>query len=50
LFGALAEAWEIVRRPINQQLIGTDYSKVMGADGVTAYDDLKKHFGEVQRS
>lgn len=46
LFGALAEAWETVKRPINQKLIGTDYIKVINVGGVTAYDDLKKHFGE----
>jgi len=46
LFGALAEAWEMVKRPINQKLIGTDYIKVMDADGIAAYDDLKQHFGE----
>jgi hypothetical protein len=46
LFGALAEAWEMIKRPINQRLIGADYIKKMEADGVGAYDDLKKHFGE----
>jgi CRISPR/Cas system-associated protein endoribonuclease Cas2 len=25
LFGALAEAWEMIKRPVNQKLIGTDY-------------------------
>ncbi len=46
LFGALAEAWEMVRRPINQKLIGKDYVGVIEADGVAAYDELKKHFGD----
>ena len=46
LFDALAEGWEMVKRPINQKLIGTDYIKVIDVGGVTAYDDLKKHFGE----
>jgi len=46
LFGALAEAWEMVKRPINQKLIGKDYADLIGADGNTAYDNLKKHFGE----
>jgi hypothetical protein len=46
LFGALAEAWEMAKRPINQRLIRTDYIKVIDAAGVTAYEDLKKHFGE----
>jgi hypothetical protein len=45
LFGALAEAWEMVRRPINQKLIGTDYIKVVGAEGEAAYTELNKHFG-----
>jgi hypothetical protein len=46
LFGALAEACDMVQRPINQKLIGTDYIKVIDVGGVTAYDNLKKHFGE----
>src|ERR1700689_2701194 len=46
LFGALAEAWEMVRRPINQKLIGKDYIGLIDADGVAAYEDLKAHFGE----
>jgi hypothetical protein len=46
LVGALAEAWEMVRRSENQKLIGTDYINIMDADGVARYDDLKKHFGE----
>jgi len=46
LFGALAEAWEMVRRPINQKLIGQDYISLIGADGIAAYDKLKTHFGE----
>jgi hypothetical protein len=46
LFGALAEAWEMVKRPVNQKLIGTDYIKNIEADGATAYDELKRHFGE----
>src|SRR5271169_6606310 len=40
LFGALAEAWEMIKRPVNQKLIGKDYIKVMDADGIAAYDDL----------
>jgi hypothetical protein len=46
LFGALAEAWEMVKRPINQKLIGKDYIGVIEPDGIAAYDELKKHFGE----
>ena len=46
LFGALAEAWEMVKRPINQKLIGKDYIGLIGTDGLAAYDELKKHFGE----
>jgi hypothetical protein len=46
LFGALAEAWEMIRRPVNQKLIGKDYIGLIEADGIAAYDELKKHFGE----
>ncbi|MGO4869209.1 MAG: hypothetical protein ACLPGW_01125 [Roseiarcus sp.] len=46
LFGALAEAWEMVKRPINQRLIGKDYAGAIGPEGVAAYGVLKKHFGE----
>jgi hypothetical protein len=46
LFGALAEAWEMVKRPVNQKLIGKDYIGVIEAEGVTAYNVLKQHFGE----
>jgi hypothetical protein len=46
LFGALAEAWEMVKRPTNQKLIGKDYVGLIEADGIAAYDELKRHFGE----
>lgn len=46
LFGALAEAWEMIKRPINQKLIGKDYVDLIEADGNIAYAKLKKHFGE----
>jgi hypothetical protein len=42
----LAEAWEMVKRPINQKLIGKDYIGLIGTDGVAVYDELKKHFGK----
>jgi hypothetical protein len=45
LFGALAEAWEMTKRPINQKLIGTDYINVIEKPGVEVYEALKKHFG-----
>jgi len=45
LFGALAEAWEMIKRPINQKIIGTDYIKTMEPEGVAVNDALKKHFG-----
>jgi len=45
LFGALAEAWEMVRRPINQKLIGKDYADEIEAEGLKAYEKLKTHFG-----
>ena len=46
LFGALAEAWELVKRPVNQKLIGKDYIDLIEAKGMAPYDELKKHFGE----
>lgn len=46
LFGILAESWEMVRRPVNQRVIGNDYIKVLGAPGVSAYEKLKLHFGK----
>lgn len=46
LFGALAEAWEMVKRPINQKLIGKDYFEDIDPAGQVAYANLKKHFGE----
>jgi len=45
LFGATAEAWEMVKRPAHQRLIGTDYIKTMPPDGVAAYESLNKLFG-----
>jgi len=46
LFGALAEAWEMAKRPINQKLIGRDYIGLIEVNGIAAYDKLKKHFGK----
>jgi hypothetical protein len=34
LFGALAEAWEMVKRPTNQKLIGKDYIDLIEVDGI----------------
>jgi hypothetical protein len=45
LFGALAEAWEMVRRPVHQKLIGKEYVSLIGSDGVAVYENLNKHFG-----
>ena len=45
LVGAMAEAWEMLKRPINQKLIGTDYYNDFGDDGKEVYDRIKKHFG-----
>jgi hypothetical protein len=36
----------MVKRPIHQKLIGRDYVGIIEADGIAAYDELKKHFGE----
>ena len=47
LFGALAEGWEMVKRPINQKLIGRDYVDIIEADGKAVYENRKKHFGEL---
>src|SRR5438132_67566 len=46
LFGALAEAWEMVKRPINQKLIGKEYFAEIDVEGRKIYEALKKHFGE----
>jgi hypothetical protein len=46
LFGSLAETWEMLKRPVNQRIIGKDYAGAIEADGVTVYANLKKHFGE----
>ena len=42
----MAEAWELVKRPVNQKLIGKDYIDLIEAEGRAAYGELKKHFGE----
>jgi hypothetical protein len=44
LFGALAEAWEMVKRPIVQKLIGRDYAQLIEPQGRAAYEELKRHF------
>lgn len=46
LFGALAEAWEMVKRPINQKIIGKDYAGAIPEAGQRAYAGLKDHFGK----
>jgi hypothetical protein len=46
LFGTLAEAWEFIRRPANQKLIGNDYIGSIDDEGQKLYSDLKKHFGK----
>jgi transcriptional regulator with XRE-family HTH domain len=45
LIGVLVEAWEFIRRPINQKIIG-DCLKKIDTDGRTSYDKLKKQFGK----
>jgi hypothetical protein len=45
LFGTLAESWEMLKRPINQKLIGVAYKDAIGAAGDAGHDRLKKHFG-----
>jgi hypothetical protein len=45
LFGAMAEAWEMVKRPIHRKLIGRDYLPHLDPGGVVAYEALTKHFG-----
>jgi hypothetical protein len=44
LIGVLVEAWEFIRKPTNQKIIGA-YLKDLGDDGRAEYDKLKKHFG-----
>lgn len=46
LFGTVSESWEMLRRPENQNLIGTDYIQLMPAAGVESYKKLKKLFGK----
>jgi hypothetical protein len=46
LFGSTAEAWEMLRRPGHQRIIGTDYIKVLPPAGVASYEELKGLFGE----
>jgi hypothetical protein len=45
LFGAMAEAWEMVKRPIHQKIIGRDYLPHLDPGGVVAYEALTNHFG-----
>ena len=45
LIGVIAEAWEFIRRPMNQKIIG-NYLKDVDDDGRTSYDKLKKQFGK----
>jgi hypothetical protein len=44
-FGALAETWEMIKRPIHQRLIGKDYANEIVSGGRDAYDALNNHFG-----
>jgi hypothetical protein len=46
LLGALAEAWQMILRPINQKIIGKDYINDIGPEGVASYAELKRHFGK----
>lgn len=41
----LVESWEMVKRPINQRVIGIGYIAAIDDKGVAAYKKLKKHFG-----
>jgi hypothetical protein len=45
LMGVLVEAWEFIRRPANQRIIG-NYLSGIDDDGRASYDKLKKHFGK----
>jgi hypothetical protein len=45
LIGVLVEAWQFVRRPTNQKIIG-NCMKSIGDDGRKSYDKLKKQFGQ----
>jgi transcriptional regulator with XRE-family HTH domain len=45
LMGVLVEAWEFIRRPVNQRIIG-NYLSGIDDDGRASYDKLKKHFGK----
>jgi hypothetical protein len=43
LIGVLVEAWEFIRRPVNQKIIGACLNDIGG--GRAEYDKLKRHFG-----
>lgn len=45
LIGVLVEAWEFIRRPLNQRLIG-NYFDGMDDEGKASYNKLKKQFGK----
>jgi hypothetical protein len=45
LIGVFVEAWEFIRRPVNQKIIGV-YLNDLEDDGANEYDKLKKHFGK----
>jgi hypothetical protein len=45
LVGVIVEAWEFIRRPGNQNVIGS-YLKNVSDDGRASYDKLKKQFGK----
>lgn len=46
LFGSLAETWEMLKRPVNQSLIGKIYAETIEPEGTASYTKLKRHFGE----
>jgi hypothetical protein len=45
LIGVFAEAWEFIRKPINQKIIGK-YLPTIDGNGRASYEELKKHFGK----
>ena len=45
LYGAITEAWEWLKRPESQRLIGLEYLNNLHVDARTAYALLKSYFG-----
>ncbi len=45
LSAAQSQTWEMLKRPINQRIIGINYAGTIEVNVLTVYENLKKHFG-----